>query len=63
MPRRWPFGAWSGHPAGAGGLIRFQVRNGLGAMPAFKEDRLSAQQLDDLIAYLDAIRAHPPTIY
>jgi mono/diheme cytochrome c family protein len=43
-------------------LIRFQVRNGLGAMPAFGEDRLSPAQLDDLIAYLDAIRAHPPTI-
>ena len=59
-------------------LIRFQVRHGLGVMPAFPETeqanlpgttdahpnwrrRLHAQ-LDDLLAYLDAIRAHPPTV-
>ena len=44
-------------------LIRFQVRHGLGVMPAFGEDRLSDAQLDDLLAYLDAIRAHPPTVH
>jgi mono/diheme cytochrome c family protein len=43
-------------------LIRFQVRHGLGVMPAFGEDRLSPAQLDDLLAYLNAIRAHPPTV-
>ena len=44
-------------------LIRFQIRHGLGVMPAFPEDRLSDAQLDDLLAYLDAIRAHPPTVH
>ena len=43
-------------------LIRFQVRHGLGVMPAFDERVLSEQQLDDLLRYLDAIRAHPPTV-
>jgi mono/diheme cytochrome c family protein len=44
-------------------LIRFQVRHGLGVMPAFDEKVLPPDQLDDLVRYLDAIRAHPPTIY
>jgi mono/diheme cytochrome c family protein len=44
-------------------LIRFQVRHGLGVMPAFRDNVLSDAQLDDLIAYVDAIRAHPPTVY
>jgi mono/diheme cytochrome c family protein len=44
-------------------LIRFQVRHGLGVMPAFSERALSDAQLDDLIAYLDAIRDHPATVY
>jgi mono/diheme cytochrome c family protein len=37
-------------------VIRFQVRHGLGVMPAFDKDRLSDSQLDDLMAYLNAIR-------
>jgi mono/diheme cytochrome c family protein len=44
-------------------LIRFQVRHGLGVMPAFDQRVLPDQDLDDLIHYLDAIRAHPPTVY
>ena len=57
------------HPGGAAGLgpaindkplpgflLRFQVRNGLGVMPAFKEDVISDEQLDDLVAYLKALR-------
>lgn len=57
------------HPGGAGGLgfgindkplpgglIKFQVRNGLGVMPAFSEERISDEQLDALVAYLYALR-------
>lgn len=41
--------------------IRTQVRAGLGAMPAFSEQELSRQALDDIIAYLFALRrAGPP---
>lgn len=57
------------HPGGAGGLapplndkplpeglIKFQVRNGLGAMPAFDEGRISDAELDDLAMYLKELR-------
>ncbi len=57
------------HPGGAGGLgfainnrplpgwlIRFQVRNGLGSMPAFSEEEISDAQLDDLVAFLLELR-------
>lgn len=37
-------------------LIKFQVRHGLGAMPAFKEDHLSDGELDELAAYVVALR-------
>jgi mono/diheme cytochrome c family protein len=60
------------HPAGEAGLgpslnnkprpdflKRFQVRHGLGAMPAFAEERVDDEQLDDLMAYLSALRGHP----
>jgi len=53
------------HPGGESGLapaindkpvpgfvIRFQIRNGLGAMPAFKSDVIPAPELDDLMAYI-----------
>lgn len=59
------------HPGGAAGLapaindkplpeamIKFQVRNGLGAMPAFDEERISDADLDAVVAYLDALRAN-----
>jgi mono/diheme cytochrome c family protein len=39
-------------------LIKFQVRQGLGAMPSFSKDDLSDQQLDDIIRYLQALRHH-----
>ncbi len=35
-----------------GALIRFQVRNGLGVMPAFDKEHISSGDLDDLVAYL-----------
>ena len=41
-----------------GFLIRLQVRNGLGAMPAFPSQELSPGDLDALIAYLKALRQH-----
>lgn len=41
-----------------GFLIRFQVRNGLGAMPSFPEQTLSAPDLDALVDYLIEQRRH-----
>ncbi|MBZ0158093.1 MAG: cytochrome c [Alphaproteobacteria bacterium] len=41
-----------------GFLMKFQVRNGLGAMPSFPPSHISDQELDDLIAYLKALRHH-----
>jgi mono/diheme cytochrome c family protein len=53
------------HPSGAGGLgpslndkplpafaIAFQVRHGLGAMPAFGPDKISDAELNELVAYV-----------
>jgi mono/diheme cytochrome c family protein len=37
-------------------LIRTQVRHGLGAMPAFPPNQLADGDLDDLLAYLKAVR-------
>ncbi len=39
-----------------GFLIRFQVRNGLGAMPAFSKAQLSDAELDAIVAYLQVLR-------
>lgn len=41
-----------------GWLIRFQVRQGLGAMPAFSEDQISDDELETLLAYLEALKKH-----
>lgn len=38
-------------------LIRFQIRHGLGAMPAFPESELSDAEVDAIIAYLMHMRA------
>lgn len=57
------------HPGGEGGLglnnkplpqwaIRFQVRRGLGAMPAFSDEVIPADDLDALVAYMKALRRH-----
>jgi mono/diheme cytochrome c family protein len=59
------------HPGGEGGLgpalndkpppaflIRTQVRLGLGAMPSFSEDVLPSEDLDDIVAYVLALRHH-----
>ncbi len=42
-----------------GFLVKFQARHGLGTMPAFSQDRLPADELDALVAYLAALRASP----
>lgn len=57
------------HPGGAAGLgpalnnkplpgalIKFQVRHGLGAMPALKEHHVSNGDLDEIVRYLVALR-------
>ena len=57
------------HPHGEGGLapainnkplpdflIAFQIRHGLGAMPAFPESVISDEEVDSIIAYLKALR-------
>jgi mono/diheme cytochrome c family protein len=57
------------HPGGGAGLgpslndkglpgfaIRTQVRNGFGAMPAFDDKRISDQDLENVVAYLKALR-------
>jgi hypothetical protein len=60
------------HPHGEAGLgpainsnpapiaaFRLQVRSGLGAMPSFPEAIIPDQNLDHLLAYVDALRDHP----
>ena len=37
-------------------LMKTQVRNGLGAMPAFSEEEISDDQLDHLMAYIGALK-------
>lgn len=57
------------HPGGTGGLgpainnkplpgflIRYQVRHGIGMMPAFKEDVISDEEMDNLVAYLKELK-------
>jgi len=57
------------HPGGESGLgpalnnkplpgfmIRFQVRNGLGVMPAFKEAVIPDEELDSMVAYMKTLR-------
>lgn len=55
------------HPHGEAGLgpainpapgfgKRVQIRHGLGAMPAFDENHISDKELDDVLAYLKALK-------
>ena len=37
-------------------LVRFQVRNGIGQMPAFTEEEMSDEELDGVVAYLNELR-------
>ena len=41
-------------------LKKFQVRHGLGTMPSFSEQKISDEQLEDLMAYLNALRRSRP---
>jgi mono/diheme cytochrome c family protein len=41
-----------------GFLIKTQVRMGLGAMPAFSREAIPPDDLDDLVAYMMALRRH-----
>lgn len=41
-------------------LIKFQVRHGLGAMPAFSEDQISDAELDELVRFVQAQRRQQP---
>jgi mono/diheme cytochrome c family protein len=60
------------HPGGAAGVgpalndkplpklaIATQIRTGVGAMPAFDETWLTDNQVDDITAYVQALRAAP----
>lgn len=57
------------HPGGEAGLgpalnnkpapgiaMRLQIRQGLGAMPAFKKSTISEEEMDNLIYYLKTLR-------
>ena len=39
-------------------LIRFQIRHGYGAMPAFAEDQIASEDVTALLEYLHALRQH-----
>ena len=39
-------------------LKKFQVRQGIGSMPSFSEEEISDEELDDMMAYLSALRDH-----
>lgn len=39
-----------------GFLIRFQIRHGLGAMPAFDKEVISSQESKKIVAYLKKLR-------
>lgn len=39
-------------------LKRFQVRQGIGSMPSFSEEEIPDEELDDIMAYLKALRDH-----
>ena len=41
-----------------GFLIRLQVRNGIGAMPAFSQNEINPKEMDDLLEFLKALRRH-----
>jgi mono/diheme cytochrome c family protein len=43
-----------------GFLIKLQVRAGLGAMPRFPKSVISPHELDNIVAYLKALRHHAP---
>jgi mono/diheme cytochrome c family protein len=59
------------HPGGEAGLgpslndkplpgfmMKFQIRHGIGAMPAFSKDNVGDEDLDAVVAYVKALRRH-----
>jgi hypothetical protein len=42
-----------------GWLMQFRVRHGLGSMPGFSERGISERELDELVAYILALRRLP----
>jgi mono/diheme cytochrome c family protein len=40
-------------------LLRFQIRHGLGSMPAFPQRVLSDRQVEDVVTYVRYLRFHP----
>lgn len=38
-------------------VIRLQIRTGVGAMPAFKEEQLPDADVDAILAYIDALKS------
>ena len=39
-----------------GFMVEFQARHGMGAMPAFTDEEVTKPELDDVVAYLKALR-------
>jgi mono/diheme cytochrome c family protein len=39
-------------------LIKFQIRNGIGVMPAFNEKQLSDEQVENIAEYLRYLRTN-----
>jgi mono/diheme cytochrome c family protein len=39
-------------------LIKFQVRQGLGAMPSFSKEDISDRELENIVLYLQTLRSH-----
>jgi mono/diheme cytochrome c family protein len=39
-------------------LIKLQVRKGFGAMPAFKKEHISDEDLDELVSYIKKLQHH-----
>ena len=67
--RAFAFHCWQCHPGGAAGLgpaindkplpvalIKTQVRNGLGTMPAFSQKHIPDAELENIVRYLKALR-------
>jgi mono/diheme cytochrome c family protein len=44
-----------------GFLMKLQVRRGIGAMPAFSQEEITPQELDNLVQFLKELRHHSKT--
>jgi mono/diheme cytochrome c family protein len=41
-------------------LMKIQVRHGLGAMPSFKADKISSEDLEALVSFIKEVHANKP---